>query len=137
MNNEIKKAQVSARVGAALIDGVLLSFGAEAIHTVWRLPAVQIGYASMAPTTWIVMALTVAYFATMEARPLGASIGKQVMRIRVVTMDGKRLSVTQSLLRAVGRLIPLGWLLALSQDERALHDYVAGSRVIEAESIEA
>jgi uncharacterized RDD family membrane protein YckC len=127
----MKKAQITSRAGAALIDGIILSFGAETIQTVWRLPAFHIGYVSMGATAWIGMALTVAYFASMEASPLGATIGKQVMRIRVTSMGGTRLSVTQSVLRAIGRLIPLGWLLALSENERALHDYFGNSQVIE------
>ena len=128
----MKKAQVSSRLFAALIDTVILSFGAEAINTVFHLQSIQLGHAALGGTALLGMLLTVAYFAAMEASPLGATIGKQVVRIRVVTMNGHRLSFLQSLLRGIGRLIPLGWLLVFSENERALHDYLGGTQVVEA-----
>jgi uncharacterized RDD family membrane protein YckC len=129
----MKKAQISSRLLAALIDTCILSFGAQAINAVFHLQSVQLGHAALGGTAFIGMLLTVAYFAAMEASPFGATIGKQVCGIRVVTMDGHRLSFVRSLLRGLGRLIPLGWLLvAFADKERALHDYFANSQVIEA-----
>ena len=128
----MKRAQINSRIAAALIDGVIVSFAAETLHSVFRVQSIQLGYAALGATAWLGMLLTVAYFATMEASPLGATIGKQVMRIRVTTVDGKQLGVTQAILRSIGRLIPLGWLLVFSENERALHDYLGNSKVIEA-----
>jgi uncharacterized RDD family membrane protein YckC len=125
------KAQTTSRIAAVILDGFLISFGVEAIHSVFHIHTIQIGHAALSGPAAIGMLLTVVYFAAMEASPQGATVGKQVMRIRVTTLDGQRLSRRQSVARAVTRLIPLGWLLVLSENQRALHDYFAGSQVVE------
>jgi len=65
-----------------------------------------------------------------------ATVGKHLMGIRVRAKDGGDLSLQRSFLRAIAyfvssALVNLGYLLALfTPEKRALHDYVAGSRVV-------
>jgi uncharacterized RDD family membrane protein YckC len=129
----MKKAEISSRLGASVIDGVLLSVAVNAVTAVFHVQSIQIGHAALSGAAGIGMLLTVVYFAAMEASPFGATIGKQVLKIRVVTMDGRPISFVQSLLRGIGRLVPLGWLLCMSENQRALHDYFANSQVVEAQ----
>ena len=65
----------------------------------------------------------------------GQTIGKNLLGVRVVALDGALLSAGPSLLRYLAyfiSLIPLGFgylVAGLRRDKRALHDLIAGSRV--------
>ena len=65
-----------------------------------------------------------------------ATVGKLIMNIRVRAQDGSDLSVGRAFVRALAYFLSsatlnLGYLAALvTPRKRALHDYVAGSRVI-------
>ncbi len=65
-----------------------------------------------------------------------ATLGKYMMNIRVKARDGSDLSFPRAFVRAVAYFLSsatfnLGYLAALvTENKRALHDFVAGSRVI-------
>ncbi|MDO8806103.1 MAG: RDD family protein [Elusimicrobiota bacterium] len=65
-----------------------------------------------------------------------ATLGKYIMNIRVKALDGSDLSFSKAFVRALSYFLSsatfnLGYLAALVTDKnRALHDFVAGSRVI-------
>ena len=65
-----------------------------------------------------------------------ATLGKLIMGIRVQAKDGGPLPLPRAALRALGYFVSsatlnLGYLVALfTPDNRALHDYIAGSRVV-------
>jgi uncharacterized RDD family membrane protein YckC len=67
----------------------------------------------------------------------GGTVGKRLMGLRVVRLDGKPLGVVRSLARAVGYFLstPLcnfGFLIALVHPEsRTLHDILSGALVVE------
>lgn len=74
------------------------------------------------------------YFGVLHAGP-GQTIGKALLGLRVISLDGADLALRQSLLRAgayVFSALPLGFgfLLAGLPPWRALHDYLVGSRVV-------
>ncbi len=75
------------------------------------------------------------YFATLTALN-GQTIGKYIMGVRVVRMDGRRMTFWGSLLRWFGYFLSalpvgLGFFMALVDDQRrALHDRLAGTGVI-------
>jgi uncharacterized RDD family membrane protein YckC len=66
----------------------------------------------------------------------GQTVGKMLLRVRVVQVDGAPISLGQSLLRFIGYFVSyltllLGYLLAgFRSDKRALHDLIAGTRVV-------
>lgn len=67
----------------------------------------------------------------------GATIGKRIFGLRVEGMDGGRLGLGRSLMRAGAYLLSLplnlGFLWSLVHpDSRTWHDLIAGSRVVEA-----
>ncbi|HBA60021.1 MAG TPA: hypothetical protein DCZ92_04220 [Elusimicrobia bacterium] len=65
-----------------------------------------------------------------------ATLGKRIMGLRVVDADGQPLSLGRGFARAFSYFLSsgtmnLGFILALfTQENRALHDYLAGSRVV-------
>jgi len=65
----------------------------------------------------------------------GQTLGKKLMNIKVVMENGADLTLNQALIRCVGYLVTgitlgLGCLLALRPDRKALHDIIAGTKVI-------
>jgi uncharacterized RDD family membrane protein YckC len=65
-----------------------------------------------------------------------ATPGKMLVKIKVVTADGTRVSYLRALARQGGHVVSgmtcmIGYLLPLFDDEkRALHDYICNTRVI-------
>ena len=125
------KAQIESRMCAFIIDACLLSFLTEAVNKIVQVPLLHTEYSVFGGVTLLGAILAVLYFGLIEGSLKGATIGKQVMKIRVTTLDGQRLSYRAAFLRGIGRLVPLGWLLVFAQDNRALHDYIGGSHVVD------
>lgn len=104
------------RGGALLLDSALLAFGA-------LLPHFSLGM------------LTNFAYKTIFVSQGGQTPGKMAAGIKVVTVDGGAVSVGRALGRAGGEYLSalalgLGYLPAAFSDKRALHDYVAGTRVV-------
>lgn len=76
-----------------------------------------------------------AYYVILHA-VCGQTVGKMLMRAQVVELDGRPLRFESAVLRSFGYAISaltfgIGFLLAgLRRDKRALHDLIAGTRVI-------
>lgn len=92
-------------------------------------PAVQMGLAvgSMAATPIIYLWLCVGRW--------GHTVGKRILGIRVVTVDGMSVGYGRALVRAIAELVlallwGLTWRPFLGKSKRALHDYLAGTKVI-------
>ena len=124
------------RVVAALLDFavfglVKLSFGALAA-AFWRTDDGAIGVQGTIATCTFLFA--VIYVIVLHAFE-GQTIGKLLVRVRVVDLDGAPPAFGASLLRFVAygaSLLPfgLGFVMAgLRADRRALHDLLAGTRV--------
>ena len=89
---------------------------------------------SVASTAGYVV-LAAAYFIGMEASARQATLGKQLLGLKVTALDGSR----PGLGRVAGRFVAasLSWLTltlghalaAWTRERRALHDFVAGTRV--------
>lgn len=83
---------------------------------------------------WIIAAI--AYYAVMESSQYQATLGKMALGLKVVDMQGRRISLG----RAVGRLfakilstIPcdIGFIMAaFTEKKQALHDMIAGTLVV-------
>ena len=126
----MKSAELPDRGIAVLIDGFVLAFVYEAINKVLIIPTIHLGGMELNSTALLGLIVPVMYYGLMEGSIAGATFGKQAMSLRVVTLDGQRLSYPKAFWRAITRLIPLGWLLALGDKGRALHDFAAGSKVV-------
>ena len=77
------------------------------------------------------------YFGVWESSRLQATPGKLALGIRVVDLQGKRLSLPRALLRNLAKLISnltcsIGYIMAgVTSRKQALHDLIAGCLVIE------
>ncbi len=127
---ETEEAELGDRAIAALIDGVFLAFACETVQKILLIPGVTLGSLDLSGSALLGLVLPVLYHGLMESSSQGATIGKQVMDLRVVSTGGQRLTYPASFLRAMGRLIPFSWIFALGTKPRALHDYVASSKVV-------
>ena len=125
------------RVLAYLIDGILLTIvygivarllGIDIFESDWRhydplgnLLSLVIG--------WL-------YFALLESSERGATVGKMVMGLRVVTSDGQRLSFMNATGRYFAKILSaiilfIGFIMvAFTDKKRGLHDMIAGTLVI-------
>src|SRR5262245_43200541 len=91
---------------------------------------------ALVPLVWLFTLLFAgAYTTVLQGVVGGQTIGKMLVNIRVVNVDGSAVSVGAALLRFVGYFISLaacgiGYVMAgLRRDKRALHDLLAGTRV--------
>lgn len=76
------------------------------------------------------------YSIICEASPMQASLGKKLVNIRVADATGKRLSLSQSIVRNLLKLLSffslgIGYIICLfNKQNQCLHDYLAKSIVI-------
>ena len=81
------------------------------------------------------MLIIVAYNVFMNGQ-FGATLGKFAVGARIVNLDGSAIGFGKALLRWVAMLITnmtlgIGFLIvAFRPDKRALHDFLAGTRVV-------
>lgn len=117
----VEPASFWVRGGASILDSILLA--AVALVGVPGLP--------------IVAALA---YKTVFVSQGGQTPGKMAAGIRVIRADGEPVVVGRALGRAAGEylssiVLGLGYLIAAFGEKRALHDYVAGTRVINLDGI--
>lgn len=125
------------RAVAAVVDGLVGSLVQFSLGFVaGSLWGREVEYSAAFQSTIVVFTLLFAllYTAVLHAGP-GQTIGKMLVGVRVVALDGEPLGLGPALLRSAAYLVSLlplgaGFLMAgLRRDKRALHDLLAGSRV--------
>lgn len=139
-------AGIGTRAAAKLLDGLIIGLpGVFLIGMIvgFLAPAAARNRAS-AETFIIVIAagiaavvLAMALFQIWCLPKWGATPGKRIMRLRVVTAEGGSISWGRAIGRFLGEwvngLIPfwIGYLIAAFDEERrTVHDHIAGTRVI-------
>ncbi len=120
-------ADVGARLAAWFIDGGVLFLIEGAGFYTLREPGLSAGIIVGLIYTW--------FFLT---RNNGQTVGKMLMKIRVVKTDGTPISDADAVLRYVGYLLDgiflLGWLSALFDENRQCwHDKLANTYVVKTE----
>jgi uncharacterized RDD family membrane protein YckC len=140
----VTTAGLGVRIGARLLDGLLVGLPASII--LGLLGVGTVGFGLRGWTSSVVMALLwFGYFVWFESNR-GATVGKQLLKIRVVTADGRPPPVDVAAKRNVWMLLGIvpvvGGLLSLvaviaimvtiasNPDNRGLHDTFAGSGVV-------
>ena len=133
---------LGVRVGAGLIDLVLLAgIDAAVLYLTLRVSGLQNTLADLRvlPPVPLVGFLAVVAFGYVAAFTVagGQTIGKMALSLRVIGNDGRSLDTASGMVRALGcMLVPitlgLSYLPALfAADHRALHDRLAGTRVVQ------
>jgi uncharacterized RDD family membrane protein YckC len=126
------------RAVAALIDScvfwlveLVLRLSARAV---WGAAVVDADEFSMIIGAFMVVVAS-AYYIVLHAT-LGQTIGKMVVGVTVVRLDGRPLTPGSSVARYAGyfvsaAILMLGYVMAgVRADKRALHDVLAGTRVV-------
>lgn len=133
---------LGARVSAGLIDVVLLvGIDAAVLYLTLRVTGLQntiedLRVLSPVPFVGFLATLAFGYVAAFTVAG-GQTIGKMVLSLRVIGDDGRPVDAAGGTLRALGcMLVPitlgLSYLPALfTSDHRAIHDRLAGTRVVQ------
>ncbi|MDO8795421.1 MAG: RDD family protein [Vicinamibacterales bacterium] len=129
----------SRRLGALFVDALLFGgIDLAVVYLTLRIVGLQMDELQVLPVWPLVGFLglmKVAYVAVFTAMG-GQTIGKMAMHIRVVSADNRALSGGAALKRTLASLVSvvtagLGYLPGLvGRDRRAIHDRLAGSRVV-------
>jgi uncharacterized RDD family membrane protein YckC len=134
-------ASPGARVAASLVD--LATLGGINLATVWLTlriaglgqTADDLALLRLAPLGAFFFVLAFLYLVGFTLGG-GQTIGKMVMGIRVTGDDGRGVDLTGAVVRAFGSLLCVGTLgllfvpVFLGTDRRAVHDRLAGTRVV-------
>jgi uncharacterized RDD family membrane protein YckC len=132
---------LSARVSAGLIDAALLvAIDVTVLFLTLRIAGLQntaddVRVLPPIPFAGFLAILAFSYVAAFTVAG-GQTIGKMIMNLRVIGDDGRPVDAAGGMLRAAGcMLVPvtlgLSYVPALvTSDHRALHDRLAGTRVV-------
>jgi len=129
---ERRPAGFWARVGATLLDGFIIGIPLVIVSylvtgTTDETPITSFGnllYALVVPVIWT-----------------GYTIGKRIVGVRIIRMDGRNVGIGTMLLRTVvsgilywitfGVLVIVSaFMVGLRNDKRAIHDFIAQTQVI-------
>ncbi|MCX5794151.1 MAG: RDD family protein [Elusimicrobia bacterium] len=135
---ELAPAKVSDRFVAFLLDlaPFLGGFIASMFFIGYKLHPGPIAQATFFRIGALWAGLSLAY--QFVGNLIGGTVGKRLMGLKVVRLDGRPLGLARSLARAVGYFISmplcnLGFLIAfLHPQSRTLHDILSGALVVEA-----
>lgn len=127
--SELVLATWGERFLAFIIDAILVGMVAGIIRPVYwmptHMPFIDLGVSNV---------LLFLYWAFLEGTQ-GQSLGKKVMRIKVVDLRGGAIDMSKSLYQAIGKafLMPLdviiGWLM-YSEKQQRLFNYLSGTIVV-------
>jgi len=140
---ESDETPASLRLLAAGIDGAVI--GSIQIAVLWMtlrwcdLTISQIGVLPLLPIVTFFAIITVGYWLLFTAAG-GQTLGKMAAHLRVVDAaeeDPQMVTISQAFWRSCASVLTiatlgLGWLPGLVGTRRALHDWLAGTRVIRA-----
>ncbi|MFI5030521.1 MAG: RDD family protein [Reyranellales bacterium] len=144
MTNEHAAAMPILRYGgfwiravAMLIDGFILGI---ALGLLGAVTGLDFFADDPDQISWLAVAVQLAvdwlYEAGLTASPLGGTLGKRAVGLRVVTEQGERISFARSTGRCFakivsGLLLLIGFLMAaFTERKRGLHDMIAGTVVV-------
>jgi uncharacterized RDD family membrane protein YckC len=132
-------ASAVRRVSAAVVDGLILAgINAAALYLTLAIAGLSMAEWRVVPAVPMVaflLLLNAGYLIAFTASN-GQTIGKMMTGIRVIADHGGRVDIAGAALRALGALICVALVglpylpVLLSHDGRALHDRLAGTRVI-------
>ena len=132
------------RVGAKLLDNIIISIPMFIIFFIIGFSAAagranadaQLGLAIFQMIAQCGMFILMIAYNTFFIAKYGATPGKMICGLRVVTADGQQLTVGRALGRAFAEMLSgltcyIGYIIAaFDQEKRALHDHICTTRVI-------
>jgi uncharacterized RDD family membrane protein YckC len=125
------------RVVAYIIDGILLTIVCGVVDRLLGINILTSDWDHYDPMANVIsLVIGWLYFALLESSERGATVGKMVMGLRVVTSDGQRLSFMNATGRYFAKILSaiilcIGFIMvAFTDKKRGLHDIIAGTLVI-------
>jgi uncharacterized RDD family membrane protein YckC len=150
----MERAGFGIRLGAYILDSIILGILSWIISFVVGIAGLRVtqppvvdpatGMPMFSPEYWRTMSVSLLinlviwfiYYVVISVLMNGQTIGKKLTRIRIVRLNGERVSWARMFVREFfGKLIStiilfIGFLMALGSSRRALHDYIAGTVVV-------
>ncbi len=142
-------ATVGSRFVALIIDGLIVGIPVSIILIVlgvgaasslsnaassMNIAAIMAGYSSM---IIVIYGVQILYYSYFESSANQASLGKRAMGIKVISLNGERISFANALGRSAFKVLisapicAIGYIVALFTEKRqALHDMVASTLVV-------
>ena len=127
------------RFAALFIDGLLVGFASILLIVVLGL-VLGMQSALMVGLFYLLMfGLSAYYFVSMEAGPNSATLGKRWLKLRVLDVDGNRLSTGRAFVRWLAHGISnvtfyIGYLIQpFTERKQALHDIISATTVVDDE----
>ncbi|RXI96641.1 RDD family protein [Anaerobacillus alkaliphilus] len=131
----MERAGFWIRFVAMLIDGILIGIVQFVLLAVFGggldPDNVNVGFELI-----ISFLLLFGYYVWFQTKYNGQTLGKRMMGIRVLTVDGDPVRMGQMALREIlgkflsGLIFLIGYLIAAGKAKRALHDYLAKTIVV-------
>ena len=132
MYNDFEPAGFWIRFGASIIDGFVVFFAILLLSLIFNFPIDE--------DSWQSGLLEFLYALSLPLFWYGYTVGKRLCRIRIARIDGEKLHIGNMLLRIVvaGLIYTLTLgiafivsivMVAVREDKRAIHDFVAGTCV--------
>jgi uncharacterized RDD family membrane protein YckC len=132
------------RLGAYLIDSIIIGFVASFIYAIFNLPIsedqiIRILSDSLIlfkPNIVLIFFMTLFYFVLFEYSDFQATPGKAIMGLRVTTTSGSQISAERALGRFLGKIISgvllfAGYMMiGLTKNKQGLHDIIAKCYVV-------
>lgn len=139
---KVLRAGFWARAGAYILDYVILCVGIFVLFFIFGIIGVMNGEnAERSGTGWGILIFWL-YFAFLESGPRQATIGKRLLSIKVVTLDGDAPSFWRATGRHFAKILSglffcIGFLMCLfTAKKQCLHDIMAGCLVVREDATE-
>lgn len=120
------------RAASLLLDGLVVLMA--------TIPAMWVGEVLAVSPGYLGLAVIAVYFIVLPATRWQGTVGKRANRIKIATLMGERVGLGRSALRFAASLVSwatlgLGFIACLwNARRRALHDYIAGTVVVDAQA---
>ena len=143
-------ASFIARLGAYVIDGLIISAIITLVDKLGILAALGVSFDSsqlldpsysLSNNTGYLIAtfiISILYYTILQATKWQATVGKKILGIEVTTLDGNRISILTSFLRAVimtfiSSIFYIGFLMFFfTKKKQTLHDLLPATIVVKA-----
>ncbi|RFB11435.1 RDD family protein [Bacillus sp. HNG] len=132
MLSDFEPAGFWIRLGASIIDGIVVFFAIFLLSLIFNFP--------IDDDSWQSGLLEFLYTLSLPLFWYGYTVGKRLCGIRISRVDGEKLHIGNMLLRIVvagliyALTLGMGFIVsvvmvAVREDKRAIHDFVAGTCV--------
>jgi len=131
INRPQRYADFGTRLGAYLLDGLIFGIQMSILSVIFGL----MGEEANMFFSFISIFISFLYFAGMESSEKQATFGKQIVGIKVVDMNGERVSFGKAAGRYFGKILSafflIGYIMVgFTEKNQGLHDMMAGCLVV-------